>query len=111
MEAIVIEIKNEADSKFWLKLAKKTGARAKSINTEDLEDSNLASLIEKGMKTKSVSRESVMESLGQKMKTEFKTTFLKAIKKIEDNQLKSSIANTIRNVESAGNLKQIRNLK
>jgi hypothetical protein len=66
MEAIVIEVKNEADIKFWLNLAKKTGTRAKSINTENIEDSSLADLIEKGMKTKSVSRESVMEMLGQK---------------------------------------------
>lgn len=66
MEAIVIEVKNEADVKFWLNLAKKTGTRAKSINTENIEDSRLADLIEKGMKTKSVSRESVMEILGQK---------------------------------------------
>jgi hypothetical protein len=63
MEAIVIEITNEADIKFWLKLAKKTGTRAKSINTEDIEDAGLAALIEKGMNTKSVSRESVMELL------------------------------------------------
>ena len=66
MEAIVIEVKNEADVKFWLNLAKKTGTRAKSINTEDMEDSKLADLIEKGMKTKSVSRENIMEILGQK---------------------------------------------
>jgi len=66
MEAIVIEIKNEADIKFWLNLAKKTGTRAKSINTEVIEDSNLAALIEKGMKTKSVTRESIMELLRQK---------------------------------------------
>jgi len=66
MEAIVIEVKNEADIKFWLNLAKKTGTRAKSINTEDIADSSLADLIEKGMKTKSVSRESVMQILGQK---------------------------------------------
>ena len=66
MEAIVIEVKNEADAKFWLNLAKKTGTKAKSINTENLEDARLADLIEKGMKTKSVSRESVMEILGQK---------------------------------------------
>lgn len=66
MEAIVIEVKNEADVKFWLNLAKKTGAKAKSINTENLEDARLADLIEKGMKTKSVSRESVMEILGKK---------------------------------------------
>lgn len=66
MEAIVIEVKSDADVKFWLNLAKKTGAKAKSINTENIEDSRLADLIEKGMKTKSVSRESVMEVLGQR---------------------------------------------
>lgn len=63
MEAIVIEVKSNSDAKFWLNLAKKTGTRAKSINTEDIEDSKLASLIERGMKTDSVSRKSVMESL------------------------------------------------
>ena len=66
MEAIIIEVQNEADIKFWLNLAKKMGTRAKSIDTENLEDASLADLIEKGMKTLSVSRESVMESLGQK---------------------------------------------
>jgi len=66
MEAVVIEVKNEADAKFWLSLAKKTGTKAKSINTERIEDSKLAHLIEKGMKTKSVSRESVMEILCSK---------------------------------------------
>lgn len=63
MEAIIIEVENEADIKFWLNLAKKTGTRAKSIDTENIEDARLADLIEKGMKTKSVSRESVMEIL------------------------------------------------
>ena len=63
MEAIVIEIKNKADEKFWLDLAKKTGMQARAINTDDLEDSRLAMLIEKGMKTKTVSRNSVMKSL------------------------------------------------
>ena len=66
MEAIVIEVKNEADVKFWLTLAKKTGAKAKSINTEDIEDSRLADLIENGMKTASVSSESVIEVLKQR---------------------------------------------
>jgi len=65
MEAIIIEVKNEADINFWLNLAKKTGTRAKSINTDEIEDTHLADLIEKGMKTKSVSREIVMESLGR----------------------------------------------
>lgn len=66
MEAIVIEVKNNADAKFWLNLAKKTGANAKSINTENIEDSHLAELIENGMKTKSVSRESVMNILNHR---------------------------------------------
>ena len=66
MEAIIIEVKNESDIKFWLNLAKKTGAKAKSIDTADIEDSRLADLIEKGMKTKSVTRASVMEILEQK---------------------------------------------
>ena len=66
MEAIIIEVNSEADIKFWLDLAKKTGTRAKSIDTQDIEDSRLASLIEKGMKSKSVSRESVMQVLSQR---------------------------------------------
>ena len=66
MEAIIIEVQNEADIKFWLNLAKKTGTKAKSIDTEKLEDARLANLIEKGMNTQSVSRESVMEILVQK---------------------------------------------
>ena len=63
MKAIVIEITNKDDIKFWLKLAKKTGTKAKLINTDDIEDAALVTLIEKGMNTKSVSRESVMELL------------------------------------------------
>lgn len=66
MEAVVIEVKNEADIKFWLNRSKKTGTKAKSINTEVIEDSRLAELIEKGMKTKSVSSESIMNILEQK---------------------------------------------
>lgn len=65
MEAIVIEVKNEADVKFWLNLAKKTGTKARTINTEELEDTKLAALIEKGMKTRSVSRQNIMEILDQ----------------------------------------------
>jgi hypothetical protein len=66
MEAIVIEVKNEADAKFWLNLAKKTGTRARAIDTEKLDDDKLAALIEKGLKTKTVSRESIMDFLEQK---------------------------------------------
>ncbi len=45
------------------------------------------------------------------MKTAFKASFLKAIRKIENNQLKTDIANAILNVESAESLKQISQLK
>lgn len=45
------------------------------------------------------------------MKTEFKASFLKAIKKLDNNQLKTDIANAIINVESAEILQQISQLK
>ena len=45
------------------------------------------------------------------MKTAFKASFLKAIKKINEMQLKADIAEAIRNVESAETLKQIKQLK
>jgi len=45
------------------------------------------------------------------MKTVFKASFLKAIKKIDNNQLKANIANAIINVEAADNIRQISQLK
>ena len=45
------------------------------------------------------------------MKTEFKASFLKAIKKIDSDQLKSDIAKAILNVESAKSHRQISQLK
>jgi len=66
MDAVVIEVKSEADVKLWLNLAKKTGTKARLIDTESIEDSRLADLIEKGMQTKLVSRESVMDALRNK---------------------------------------------
>ena len=45
------------------------------------------------------------------MKTAFKATFLKALKKIDSNQLKGDIANAILNIESAENISQISQLK
>jgi hypothetical protein len=65
MEAVVLQIKSKAEVKFWLELAKKTGTRAKAINTEEMEDAALASLIEKGMKTGDVSRTDIMKALGR----------------------------------------------
>ena len=62
MDAIVIEAKNKKDVKFWLDLAKKIGTRAKSVDMEEVEDAYMALLIEKGIKTEDVSRESVNET-------------------------------------------------
>jgi len=45
------------------------------------------------------------------MKSAFKASFLKAIKKIESNRLKAEITDTILNVESADSIRQIHNLK
>ena len=44
----------------------KTGFNYTVVDTEKMEDDKLAALIEKGMKTKTVSRESIMEILKQK---------------------------------------------
>lgn len=63
MEAILIEAHNEADVKFWLTLARKTGTRARFLKSSSIEDKILAELIEKGMKTRNVSRNSVMKVL------------------------------------------------
>ncbi|HBH82398.1 MAG: hypothetical protein A2X05_15560 [Bacteroidetes bacterium GWE2_41_25] len=65
MEAIVLQTKSKAETKFWLELAKKTGTRAKAVNTEEMEDAVLAFLIEKGMKTGDVRRADVMKALGR----------------------------------------------
>jgi hypothetical protein len=65
METVVIEVKTKADIKFWLDLAHKTGTNAKAFDTEEIEDKQLARLIEKGMKTATVSREKVMKALGR----------------------------------------------
>jgi mRNA interferase RelE/StbE len=45
------------------------------------------------------------------MKTEFKASFLKAVKKIKDQQLKSEIVKSIKEVESVKDLRQIKQLK
>jgi len=45
------------------------------------------------------------------MKTAFKSSFLKAIKKIRNEQIKSDIADVIENVEKATEIKSIDNIK
>ncbi len=63
MQAVIIEIEKPSDAKFWLDLAKKAGAKAKSLTTEQMSDVNLSNLIENGLKTKNVSRASVLKAL------------------------------------------------
>lgn len=45
------------------------------------------------------------------MKVDFKSSFLKEIKKIKDKQIKNGIADSILNVETAQNLAQVKNIK
>ena len=45
------------------------------------------------------------------MRSEFKASFLKAVKKIDDHQLKTEIASVIQHVETVETIKQIKNLK
>jgi mRNA interferase RelE/StbE len=45
------------------------------------------------------------------MKTAFKASFLKAIEKIRDQQLKSEVAQIIEKVETANDLRSVPNLK
>jgi mRNA interferase RelE/StbE len=45
------------------------------------------------------------------MKTAFKSSFLRAIKKIRDEQIKSDIADVIENVEKAIGIRNITNIK
>jgi hypothetical protein len=65
MVTIVIQPNNEADVKFWLELAQKTGTKAKAVSLQEAEDLALALLIEQGVESEDVDRESVMKALGR----------------------------------------------
>ncbi len=62
MDAIVLKPRNKADVKFWLELAKKTGTKVTAVSLKDAEDLALALLIEKGLETEDVDKETVMEA-------------------------------------------------
>jgi hypothetical protein len=51
---------------FGLIWQKKTGTRASAIDTEEIEDAKLGGLIEEGLMSDSVSRESIMDILKHK---------------------------------------------
>ena len=65
METVVIKAHTKSDARFWLNLAKRVGASARTINIEEIEDIRLVSLIEKGLNTENVSRNEIMNVLGR----------------------------------------------
>ena len=65
MEAVVIRPRTKSDIRFLLDFAKRIGVSAKTIDTEEIADARMVALIEKGLKTPSVSRSEVMKTLRQ----------------------------------------------
>ena len=65
MEAVVIRPRTKSDIRFLLDFAKRIGVSAKTIDTEEIADARMVALIEKGLKTPSVSRSEVMKALRQ----------------------------------------------
>ncbi len=59
----MINARTRADVKFLMDLAKRIGAPAKAVDTEEIQDVYMASLIEAGLKTENVSRNEVMKAL------------------------------------------------
>ena len=66
METVVIRPRRKSDIHFLLDFAKRIGAPAKAIDTEEIEDVRFVSLIEEGLKTESVSRSEIMQALRQR---------------------------------------------
>ncbi len=63
MDTVVIKTRTKSDVQFLLDFAKRIGTSAKAIDTAELEDAYLVSLIEKGLQTPNVSRSEVMDAL------------------------------------------------
>ncbi|MDR3309105.1 MAG: hypothetical protein LBS80_04045 [Tannerella sp.] len=65
MEAVIIKTRTKSDVKFLMNFAKRIGVQATFINTEDVIDSQLVSLIEQGLVSETVDRDEVMKALGR----------------------------------------------
>ena len=63
MKTAIVKIKNKEEESFLKALFKKTKIKARFLTPEEMEDSVFARLIDEGMKTKTVSKESVMQLL------------------------------------------------
>lgn len=59
----MLTAKNKSDLKPLIELAKKLGMKTKSLSQSEMEDYMLAKKIEEGLKTKTVSRNSVIRAL------------------------------------------------
>ena len=63
METLIIKPKDKADLNFFLELAKRLGAKATAIESDD--DERLFQAMEKNKKTPKVSRQKVFETIDQ----------------------------------------------
>lgn len=65
MEAVLIKADKKSDVSLLISLAKKLGMNAKTLSKSEIEDWNLAQMIDTGMKSGSVSRKTIMKKLGR----------------------------------------------
>lgn len=63
MESVLLTSNKKSDLKLLLEVAKKMGISSRPISRDEIEDWALAQEIEKGLKTATVSKESVMKAL------------------------------------------------
>ncbi len=66
MESALFTTHKKSDLKLLVELAKKMGVKSQPLSKNEIEDWILAKEIQKGLKTKSVSRNSIMRELSKK---------------------------------------------
>lgn len=81
MDALIIKSQNASDLKLIKELVKKLGLESKSLSEEEIEDLGLTILMKQADRTKTVSRQSVMEKLAAK----WPLFFLRSLAKILTN--------------------------
>jgi hypothetical protein len=63
METVIVSGKDKSSMKLLLELAKKLGIKSKPLSKQEIEDWVLAKKIEEGLKSETVSKESVVKAL------------------------------------------------
>jgi hypothetical protein len=66
MKTAIISIKSDSEEKFLRSFFKKTGIKARILKRQEMEDAVFGTLINEGMKSKTVSEESVVKILRKK---------------------------------------------